>query len=279
MFQLRPLSCSKIWTMDWSMNRWMQGRLYMVRHCPFSWWLNWTGKYDHQIGSFPTQILENYPGKNACCSRVQKLPNASIFKVKLGWAGEAAELWKWPTRTTLFEVVWIGNSPTVEPCHQHWLIILCVSKIIQLSIHSFGNEWNDTWRFAIMENLPTSSSKTPREVACNSTGHALENRLSDLEPQSHLLGAMWYVMFFVAQVVFLVKMLPSMGLKLIFTLTHCLCRNYPETFIATMSLKHSLLPWNDLLTLWLLTPFWHWLKKRPCSRWQRPPHTWKQPRL
>ena len=27
MFQLRPLSCSKIWTMDWSMNRWMQGRL------------------------------------------------------------------------------------------------------------------------------------------------------------------------------------------------------------------------------------------------------------
>lgn len=92
MFQLRPLSCSKIWTMDWSMNRWMQ-----LVAIGYTWWDTdhlvggWTEpknmiiKFFHHFLHFNSWKLPS--GKNACCSRVQKLPNASIFKVKLGWAG------------------------------------------------------------------------------------------------------------------------------------------------------------------------------------------------
>ena len=90
MFQLRPLSCSKIWTMDWSIDRWMQGRLYMVRHGSFSWWLNWTGKYDHQIGSFPTQILENYPPVKTHGQQGAKTPKC--IHERWSWVGLARQL-------------------------------------------------------------------------------------------------------------------------------------------------------------------------------------------
>lgn len=133
-----------------------------------------------------------------------------------------------------------------------------------------------------MENLPTSSSKTPREVACNSTGHALENRLSDLEPQSHLLGAMWYVMFFVAQVVFFVKDASKYGVeadlysyplfvsKLSWNIH---CYHEPETFIATMKwpvdtlAPHSILALAEKKTMLKVTKTTTYLKTAKIIIW------------
>lgn len=50
-----------------------------------SWWLNWTGKYDHQIGSFPTPNSWKLPRKKRMASRVKG-------EVGLGWLSWTVEM-------------------------------------------------------------------------------------------------------------------------------------------------------------------------------------------